>query len=476
MTISTIQKALHFSPNASFPKIFSRQLPMCLTEKVHIGSSFWRHFPMRLGTAASDPLFSSSFRTRLQSGEVTIPEILREKSVIRCVKGHNRPICHFLASKASEIVQSACFSHEFAVRSNAINAIAARNPSILNAICESGELSRIAHGLISGGIEAEITLLGAFCQITEICLSETPSQIESSCTFVPDLVLLCEHDPVYRLLESVLKMTDDRIGQFLSGAKFIQGLVNRLAEKHCAEELYNLMLLCTKNWVLESECGTPETLSFIAGYIESVSGRVQAVQWKLLLELLHADRIEVMRPAFFEAIAAVSLENPDRICECQVNALLFLTAFYSLDENAARDVDNERLIGAVVGWFRDFPCHTIALEAVCRFMEVALVMPGLGEIVDRSFRPLVVTAGTKPNNRIQLSFAVQWVRQIRVIAQESETAAELISHPEMREFCQVMVADVDIILANEYGRSPVPASLPLGLCASPGFKTATIEV
>jgi hypothetical protein len=53
------------------------------------------------------------------------------------------------------------------------------------------------------------------------------------------------------------------------------------------------------NWVLETECGTAETLSFIAGYIKSVSGRVQAVQWELLLESLNGDRIEVMSLVFF---------------------------------------------------------------------------------------------------------------------------------------------------------------------------------
>jgi hypothetical protein len=183
-----------------------------------------------------------------------------------------------------------------------------------------------------------------------------------------------------------------------------------------------------------------------------------------------------MRAALFPAIASVCVENPDRISEYQVNALNFVTAFYSLDEKAAREVDNERLIVAVAGWFRAFPCHTIAMEAVCRFMGAALVTPGLGEYVDREFRPLVVAAESRSNNRIQLSFAVRWVRQVRLIAHASNAAAEVMSHDDVRELCRGRVADVELILANEYGRSATPATLPLALCPALGFELTTIKV
>jgi hypothetical protein len=183
-----------------------------------------------------------------------------------------------------------------------------------------------------------------------------------------------------------------------------------------------------------------------------------------------------LKPAFLVGVNILSVVKVDRIAEYQVNALSFLAAFYSIEEKVAREVDNERLIVAISSWFRDFPCHTIAMEAVCHFMEVVIVIPGLGEYVNREFLPLVLSAETTPNNRIPLSFAVQWVRQIALMSTMSKAAARLIAHPEIRRFCRGRVAEVDLILSNEYGSNTATDAVALALCPALDFASPAIDV
>jgi hypothetical protein len=422
---------------------------------------------------------AQTLRIRLQAGPLAMPELLQEKSITRHIKGQNRVICKYMATNASALLQSALFSPEPSIRFNAITVISARNSEILTAICESGELSQIAQDILNGDIQADLTVLGPFCQTIEICISELPSQFESSFPFVPGLLLLCEHDPIYRLLEAVLSMSEIAVVRYLAAHGFVQSLIRRLrddCDEMCVEKLYSLLLLCAKNWALAIDCGSPAGLSFIVGQLEEIGGPIQAIQWKLLLELINGDRLDVMRSALFEAIALISIENAEKICEFQVNALNFVRAFYSLDEKSAREIDNQKLISAVANWFGKFPGHTIAMEAVCRFMEIAVVIPGLGEYVGNSFLPLVIAAEGQPNNRVQMSFAIRWVRQIALIADSSNSAADLISRPEVRMFRQINVAEVDRILGIEYGRNGGHTKVPLAMSPTLGFDHAQLRV
>jgi hypothetical protein len=134
-----------------------------------------------------------------------------------------------------------------------------------------------------------------------------------------------------------------------------------------------------------------------------------------------------------------------------VEALNFMTAMYGLNHPIIQQIDNAHVIVSLTNWFETFVCHTIALDAVCRFMEIVLKITNLSELVIRQFMPVVVKSDKKPGNRIQIAFAIRWAREVWSAAQAREIAVDLARETEFVEFCLSTVSEADRILKERYG-------------------------
>jgi hypothetical protein len=335
--------------------------------------------------------------------------------------------------------------------------IAGNNPAILTAIAESDELRSGARAIINGETEADESVLGPLCQIIELSLTELPSEIEIGFTFLMNLLTFCESESVYRLFESLITLSDtqDAISRFFLS----RGLVHAIArcvrddsDDVCIERLYNLMSLCLTIPALQEECFSPVILQFALDTLDETEGPVQAAQWKLLARLLKRETAETLASACLRGTNVICA-NVQAIHQCQVEALNFVTALYRLDHALAQQIDNEQVITSLTQWFQTFLGHTIALDAVCRFMETVMGITGLSELVLKLFVPVVV-ASVEKGNRVQIAFAIRWARQVWAAAQGCELATALARETDFMHFCLSTVGAADRILKKQYGADP----------------------
>jgi hypothetical protein len=272
-----------------------------------------------------------------------------------------------------------------------------------------------------------------------------PDLLETSLSFVIDLLPLSGHLPIFLLFDTLLTVATHSTpaAEFLRSHRFVQAVVARLAVTNDAENLYRLLIQCAVSWPLQDDCIAPGVLQFVINDDSPLA-------WRLRVTLLHRETIDDLVPALPRGIAILSHDPIEKVDEFRVAVVDFVAAVYDYDPERARVCNNEPMCRALAGWFDAFPDHSIALRTVCQFMKTAIEIGELRGYVLRWFMPLVIRADGTTRN--QAAFAVDWARDVKALmAADAALEADLAGHGEFIEFCRTRVAHVDGLID---GRPP----------------------
>jgi hypothetical protein len=399
-------------------------------------------------------------------------DVLREKSAFMAIKRQNRDLSRFVATHISFLLESALYDRDPIIRSNAIKIIETRNPIVIEAICTCEDLRTLL----------DDPFLGPVCHIIEICVVQFPAQLDSSLSFVIDLLPLCSHPPIYYLFENLIDARSP--SDFLADRLASRGLVRRLvsaivdgsSERH-VENFYELLIRCCPIPPYQPDCFAPRTISLALDYINETDPALQVAQWRLRGALLAQETVGQFAILIGPAIGIVTDGCIEKVGPLQVEAVDFLSHICQLDPALVRDYDTTNLVSCLVGWFEQWPDHEICLRAICKFMEVAIKIPELARDVTKCFVPAVTAAELKQGNRVRNAFAVDWAGRVMDIMDRNPVVAVLLAEDgRFIEFCRTTVARHQQVIRQDYGGAMfrLPA-VAVGSSPPLTFKRRTID-
>ena len=408
-----------------------------------------------------------SIHSRLVAGTLRIVDVLQEKGAMLAVKRRNREISNFVANNIGSLLNEALFGESPVVRETAMKMIAFNNRTIIGAICESEEMGDIAAEIFDDE-NRDSMVIGNFAKIVGECLSLYPDTIDNSFSFMMDFLTACDEPDVLGLMEDLLGGSKNFgcSAEALRRKGLVKKAMNRVEEYLEKGDvwkvvgLYRVLLKCAGTVEFENDMNSPQMIEFLTRCVRDSDERVQALQWRLMWNVLHDGNAKCFRDVVDYAVEIATLDE-EQVSERQVEAINFLSHLCGLDHETTQSIPVGELVEGLIRVFEKHPNHTFANGAICQFMLTGLDVDSLKETVCSMFFRVVVAAFQRKGNRVQAAFALEFGRQVVEMCKTDACLAENINaQPDFAHFCETKVAISARILKRDYGKTTLAPITP----------------
>lgn len=379
--------------------------------------------------------FQNSLMSRVKLGEITISQLVQEKSSFNPLKRNSKLLTDYIVQHKDEFIDLLISTNDKNAQNSAIRILQCGNRRIVQAVASSPKLQEFGENL------SEDSDLDRFPIIVEVCLSSFPETISDTFSFLPTLCRYATHSSINYMFEKLLQPLDclSPIHYYLK----MLGFPNFVAleamkadddsEKQLA--LLQILIFCLKCPILES-CSTSSTaLELIQHCVDSRNPHILALAWKLVeISVVLGENDDIYASTILDKAVSAVVDTSARVyCEYQVTALKFITKLMIIRPSTCTELNADAVIEALTKILKKYPSHSIALSAVFDFAKAGLDHPFLCSKVINGFVPAVLQVLEDKNIiRTQYAFCEKFISDLRTIARHDSILEDELT-PEIQE-------------------------------------------